>query len=845
MNEKAQEILVAVAGQPNSGKSTIFNLLTGARQHVANYPGVTVEKKIGSFRSNGDRIVVVDLPGTYSLTSYTQEERIARDFLLLERPEVVVDIVDASNLERNLYLTFQLIEMGLPLVLDLNMADVARRRGLEIDTEELSRQLGIPVVPTIGNKGRGKNELRQTIHSTYKDKQKVMPLRLDYGETLEPILMPLEKELSGDPRLMEHYSSRWLAVRLIEGDSEVQRLVRQQSQRGEDILNKVTKAREHFIGEYRKAPEKIIAQERYRAAGKIVENCVKRIKARPKTLTDRIDKVACNRLSGPIILVGTIYGMYQLAIVGGYKLTEYTWPFLAAFRNFIALFLPSEGFISDPILRAMPLSVIDGAIAVLNYVPIFIILFALIAILEDTGYMARMAFILDRVFRYFGLHGHSVLPLILGGVCVGGCAIPGVMACRGIKDEKARMATILIVPLMNCMAKIPLYVLLIGMFFVRQKALMMFFISTITIIIALSVAKILNLTVLRKKESAPFILEMPAYHLPTFSGVVRRCIERVWLFVKKIITVVIIVAAIVYVFINYPALSKERAGYYESQTNQAIQTFHEKLGNHNSYTKLVGGAIPLGIAGPQLMEFTTYWDDYKKAKMGAKTKRAKETVEQKFYNRNPEFFKIVKRGKYELEGKKIADKDAARVEKAYKKLSKIRKKLRRERREETIASSYLGRAGRFLEPVSKFAGFNWRVNIALLSSFAAKESSVATLGSIYQSSAENKEERLEQRMKEKEKDWTSLHALAIILFMAMYPPCIPTLLMVKLETASLKWMFFATLYPIVLGFIMAVLVFTGGNLLGLSGVQVMVTFYILAIAVTTVMAFIKGRPELA
>ncbi len=836
MKEKVHEILIAVAGQPNSGKSTIFNFLTGARQHVANYPGVTVEKKIGSFLSNGDKIVVVDLPGTYSLTSYTQEERIARDFLLLERPEVVVDIVDASNLERNLYLTFQLMEMELLLVLDLNMTDVAKRRGFEIDIEKLSQQLGIPVVPTIGNRGKGKNELRQSIHSTYKNKQKVTPICLDYGETLESILESLEKELSQDPRLTEHYSSRWLAVRLIEGDSEVQRLVRQQSQRAEYILNKVVQEREHFIEEHKKVPEKVIAQERYRAAGEIVENCVKRTNIAPKTLTDRIDKVVCNRFFGPIILAVTIYGLYQLAIVQGYKLTEYTWPLLAGFRDFIALFLPSEGFICDPILRAMPLGVIDGIIAVLNYVPIFIILFALIAILEDTGYMARMAFILDRVFRYFGLHGHSVLPLILGGVCVGGCAIPGVMACRGIKDEKARMATILIVPLMNCMAKIPLYVLLIGIFFVKYKALMMFFISTITIIIALAVAKILNLTVLRKKESAPFILEMPAYHLPAFGGVMRRCVERVWLFVKKIITVIIIVAAIVYALINYPALNKEKTVYYENQASQAIQAFYEKIGDNNSYIKLV--------AGSQLMGFTTYYNEYKRAKIGAKTKQTREAIDQKFYNKNPEFFKIVKRGKYELEGKKIVDKDAARVEKAYKKLAKTRKKLRRERREETIASSYLGRTGRFLEPVTKFAGFNWRVNIALLSSFAAKESSVATLGSIYQSSPEDKEARLEERIKEKEKGWTSLHALGIILFMAMYPPCIPTLLMVKLEAASLKWMLFATVYPIILGSLIAIFVFSGGGLLGLSGLQAMVAFYIIAIAVTTVMGFIQVKPRL-
>ncbi|MCK4463977.1 MAG: ferrous iron transport protein B, partial [Candidatus Omnitrophica bacterium] len=305
----------------------------------------------------------------------------------------------------------------------------------------------------------------------------------------------------------------------------------------------------------------------------------------------------------------------------------------------------------------------------------------------------------------------------------------------------------------------------------------------------------------------------------------------------KIITVIVIVAVIVYALINYPGLNKEKAAHYENQANQAIQIFYEKIGNNNSYTML--------LAGPKLMEFTTYWDDYKRAKMGVKTEQAKETIDQKFYNKNPEFFKIVKRGKCEFNGKEIVDKDAKGAEKAYKKLAKARKKLRREKREETIASSYLGRAGRFLEPVTKFAGFNWRVNIALLSSFAAKESSVATLGSIYQSSPDDKETRLEERIKEKEKGWTSLHALAIILFMAMYPPCIPTLLMVKLEAASLKWMFFATLYPIVLGFAIAILIFTGGNLLGLSGFQAMIAFYILAMAVTTVMAFIKKASQSA
>lgn len=840
MSIKPKELLIAVAGQPNSGKSTIFNLLTGARQHVANYPGVTVEKKIGSFRLNGDRAVAVDLPGTYSLTSYTQEERIARDFLLLEKPDVVIDVADASNLERNLYLAFQLSEMGLPLVLDLNMMDVSKRRGFKIDIGKLSQELGMPVIPTIGNRGKGKKELRRAIYNIYENKNVFTPIRLDYGKTLEPILISLEKRLSDDQRLIEHYSARWLAVKLMENDSEAKRFVQQQAQQGNDILKIIAKEREKFITQYKKTPEKVIAQQRYCTAERIVKACfrqVSTIRTKPKILTDRIDRVVCNRFFGPLILAATIYVLYELSIVQGYKLTNYTWPFLSAFRDFIASILPQQGFIYDPILRAMPLGIINGIIAVLNYIPIFVILFTLVAILEDTGYMARMAFILDRIFRYFGLHGQSVLPLILGGVYVGGCAIPGIMACRGIKDERARMATIMIVPLMNCLAKIPLYVLLIGIFFTAHKGIAMFFIATITIIIALGVAKILNITVFRKRESAPFILEMPAYHLPTIGGVLRRCLERVWLFVKKIITVVIIVMAIVYFLISFPRLDKERTIYYHNQINQATQTFYKKIGKDNPYSVFV--------AGDKLIEFARYRDNYKKAKMRVRTNEAKEIIDQRFYNKNSEYFKIVKSGRYELDGKKIKDKNAAEVEKAYKRLDKVRKKLRRKWREETIVGSYLGRIGRFMEPWTKFAGFNWRVNIALLSSFAAKESSVATLGSIYQTQGDYGGKTLEKRIKAKEKNWTSLHALALMLFFAMFPPCIPALFMVKLETDSIKWVLFATVYPIILGFMIATLVFSGGNFLGLSGLQAMVSFYILALVVTTATAFIKSKPKLS
>ncbi len=834
MSEKSAKILVAVAGQPNSGKSTIFNMLTGARQHVANYPGVTVEKKTGSYSLNEEKVELVDLPGTYSLTSYTQEERIARDFLLNEGPSVVIDVLDASNLERNLYLTFQLSEMGIPPVISLNMMDVAEGRGINIDIEKLGRHLGASVVPTVGNKGKGKDGLKEAVRATSQGGQS-NPFRLDYGEELEIHLSFLEKKLSEDTTLSTLYPLRWLAVKLMENDAEAQRLVREKATNANKILNFVVEKRKDYTTAYKKAPEKAIAQMRHQAAQGIVEACITREKEIKPSLTDRIDQVVLNRFLGPCILVATIYAIYELAIVQGYNITPYTWPLLAWTRDPIASILPSEGFIVDPFFRSMPLWVIDGTIAVLNYIPIFLILFSLIAILEDTGYMARMAFILDRVFRYFGLHGQSVLPMVIGGLYVGGCAIPGVIATRAMKDEKARMATIMVVPLMNCLAKIPFYILMIGLFFGAYKGIAMFFIATITIIIALAVAKILSLTILRRKESAPFILEMPAYHLPTVQGVLRRCLERTWLFVKKIITIVIVVAVIVYVLIYFPGISNDRESWNQNQADQTQQSFFEKMGKDNPYASL--------FAGDGLLSFASYWDAYSKAKMGAKGKEGKEAMDQRFREKNLAFFTIIKKGNYELEGKLINDEDAKKVYTAYKKLDKTRNRLRREHREETIVSGYMGRAGRFIEPFTRWAGFNWRVNIALMSSFAAKENSVATLGGIYQSPPGEKEGVLEERMREEEKGWTALHVLAIMLFMAMYPPCIPTLLMVRLETGSTKWMLFATFYPIVLGLIISILVFTGGSLLGLSGLQAMIGFYVLALIFLVAMGLIKREPE--
>jgi len=285
------KIVVALAGQPNSGKSTIFNMLTGARQHVANYPGVTVEKKTGSFRLKEDRIEIIDLPGTHSLTSYTQEERISRDFLLNEKPAIVVDVVDASNLERNLYLTFQLAEMGISLIVNLNMTDVAEKRGLKIDIEKLSREIGVPVVSTVGNRSRGKDELKKAIEMTLKNGQ-VTPFRIDYGEAMESALSSLEKHLSENPELSERYPLRWLAIKLMENDPEAKKLISTHSRNGDELLKLVEEERNAFVRDQKSSSQKVIAVARHRRAEAIVETSVTCEKKTGKNI-DGQDRPGC------------------------------------------------------------------------------------------------------------------------------------------------------------------------------------------------------------------------------------------------------------------------------------------------------------------------------------------------------------------------------------------------------------------------------------------------------------------------------------------------------------------------------------------------------------------------
>lgn len=817
-----KHLRIGLAGQQNAGKSTVFNMLTGANQHIANYPGVTVDKKTGYYSYEKIRVEVVDLPGTYSLTSFSLEERVARDFLIHDKPDIIVNVVDVSSLKRSLNFTFQLMEMGLPVVLGLNMMDVAKSHGIVIDVSRLARQLGMQAIPLIGRKGVGKKELKDAILSASKDAGSGM-LKVPY-EGLDEAIEQLQRQVvkSG---LANTYPGRWLAIKLVEGDPEAEKVTAETLGADHGLLQEARRIREAFEKEYQIDVADHMFGCRERLAKAIVEASIEETRKGHLTLTDRIDSIVLNRLAAPFFLVATVFVIYELSIVKGYELTQYWWPILAKFRAIVAGILPDAGMLEDAYIRSMGLWMVDSANALLNYIPIFLILFSLIAIIEDSGYMARIAFILDKLLHLFGLHGQSTLPYILGGVFAGGCAVPGVMATKGIPDHRARMATILTVPYMNCLAKIPFYTLIVNVFFVPYKTWAMLFLSTITIFVALLVARLLTATVLKTTETAPFVMELPRYHAPTFFGVGQRAIERTWQYIKKVGTIVVAVSVCVFTLLQFPGIGDEKMADFNRQMDAAVVKFRQDIQKSSYSDQLQDDAAVLALLN--------VYSTYKAAKLNASGANASRALDARYMEKHPESFVFLK---------PKGDKDGRIVNKAMRKLSSKRDMLRRQINEMKIESSLLGMFGRSLEPVTQWAGFNWKINVAIFSSFAARESSVATIGVLYQQGAdENKS--LEERMGTEAGDnnFTPLHALAIMVFFALYPPCLATTIMIKVQTGSYKWMLFSIFFPTTLGFIVAILIFSGGRLIGLSGIQMMAVFYVLVVLLTCIIGFLKSR----
>ncbi len=697
-------LTVALAGNPNSGKTTIFNALTGERQHVGNYPGVTVEKKEGTRRHNDTRLDIIDLPGTYSLTAYSLEEIIARSFIIEEDPDVVVDIIDSSNLERNLYLATQLTELGVPLVLAFNKSDLARARGYSIDTKKLSQLLGVPIVCTVGHKQKGVDKLLDTVAAVGQDASAaVADHRLpNYGNELEPHVRQLQEMIRQKCGIERR--CRWFAIKLLENDDEtIKRLGRLCGGQLEDLLVEANRLRRHIESICGDAAEILLADRRYGFISGACTEAVKQTVEARHVYSDKIDAVITNRYLGLPIFAVMMYLVFQLTFSVGNPLVE----LLDGWKGYLAALVRGSsgegaGF---AILRSLLADgIIEGVGAVLTFLPLIALLYLAISLLEDSGYMARAAFILDRLMHKIGLHGKSFIPMLIGF----GCTVPAVMATRILESRRDRLTTMLVLPLMSCAARLPIYVLILGAFFpahsvfsvfgvaeVTNQALLPFAIYLTGIALAIACTKLLRVTILRG-EVTPFVMELPPYRVPVLKGLLVHMWERSWLFVKKAGTIILAITIVLWALGTWPTPGRQ-------ETQQFVDQRIAAQGEISS---------PAGL-------------------------------EERLH---------------EID---LAEHQAE------------------------LATSAIGRIGKFVAPALQPCGFDWKISTGLLGSLAAKEVFISQMGIIY--AAGEATETLQEKLT---RNYTPLQGFCIMLFVLISSPCVATVAVTVRESGSWKWALF-------------------------------------------------------
>jgi ferrous iron transport protein B len=553
---------MALMGNPNSGKTTLFNNLTGARQHVGNYPGITVEKREGRLKIDELDITVVDLPGTYSLTAYTQDELVARNFLIEKNPDAVVTVLDATNLERSLYLVLQILELGTPVIVALNMMDEVRRKGVTIDTGRLAKLLGTPILEMVARTGEGREDLLKEARGAVLERRPARTeLRISYGRDLDETLDAMQVLIESSNFMDGRYPSRWLGLKYLENDAEVLA----QGQSTPDVHSRLLEMTTALAGHCRKTlntePECLIADYRY---GFITGLLKDGVVTRPTTqarfdITDKLDAVLTNRLAGPFLMFAIIYLMFEMTFTLGEVPMGWVESFFGWLSETATSILP-EGLLSSLIVSG----IIDGVGGVLGFTPLIMIMFFFLSFLEDSGYMARMAYMLDRVFRIFGLHGCSVMPFIISGGIPGGCAVPGVMAARTLRSPKEKIATVLTAPFLSCGAKVPVFLLLAAAFFPGSGASALFWITLGGWVMALLAARLLRSTVI-KGEATPFVMELPPYRMPTLKGICLHTWERVWQYIKKAGTVILAISILLWAAMTFPGPSEEQTARFADE----------------------------------------------------------------------------------------------------------------------------------------------------------------------------------------------------------------------------------------------------------------------------------------
>lgn len=541
---------IVLVGNPNSGKTSVFNALTGANQKVGNYPGVTVEMKKGRFVLDGESYAVLDLPGTYSLTCFSPEERIARREIMNPPPDVAVIVVDSTNLERNLYLLVQVMEMNANPVLCLNMTDEARKAGQQIDIELMERLLGFPVVETVGHRSIGMDSLKKAIQRAVRTPSH--PQRLVFGERLDRAISVVEPVVAGAKwRTIFQPPARWLAIRLLEGDLEAMAWVRDNCTEPEEI-NKVYQAEADSLAiDTGQHPGLHVADARYGfASGLLREVRISGMRADSRKISDFLDEILCHRIMGVPFFLAAMYGIFWLT----FSLGQYPMEWLELGFGCLGEWLDTL-WTDDPdsVIRSLLVDgIIGGVGGVVVFLPNILLLFLGLAFLEDTGYMARAAFLMDNLLHRFGLHGKSFIPLITGF----GCSIPGIMATRTLENERDRLTTMMVLPLMSCGARLPIYLLLIPAFFAEPwHAPMLMLVYILGIVLAAGLARLLRSTILAG-EDAPFVMELPPYRMPTLKAVMMKMWMRGWVYLRKAGTVILGISLLLWFLSSFPEKSE-------------------------------------------------------------------------------------------------------------------------------------------------------------------------------------------------------------------------------------------------------------------------------------------------
>lgn len=699
-SEDVKPIRIALAGNPNSGKTSLFNAITGQHQHIGNYPGVTVEKKFGRLKYKNDLLEIIDLPGTYSLTAYSMEEIVARDFVLQEKPDVVIDVMDSTNLERHLYLLLQFQELGVPLVGALNMSDECGDKGICINPENLAAILGIPLVKTVGTNGTGISQLLDAAIQVAKSKSFVNARHLYYGEDVEAAHNRIIDLLETDPEFVQKYPTHWLAIKLLENDRDAIQKVRREHLHAEKVLLGTDSIRQQIEEHFKEDSLAIIAEQRYAYINGAIRETVRIDHTRPALdWTERIDRILLNRFLGIPIFLLAMFLIYQATFGFGNPLAGYISDWFADLSQLIKAVLPAgqfRDFVTD--------GLIAGVGGVLVFLPLVILLMLGLSLLEDTGYMARAAFVMDKFFHIFGLHGRSFIPFMLAT----GCAVPGIMAARSLVNKRDRIITILVTPFMMCGAKTPVIAMLAAAFFPKKAGLVFWSVWFFGWIIALLLALIFRKTFF-KGDQSPFVMELPPYRWPSVRSVMIHMWQRTLAYLRKAGTIILASAVIIWIMLNYPKITET--------------------------APLTGNQVNLSVV------------------------------------------------------------------------------------ENTLPHNYAGKIGKSLEPVLKWAGFDWKIGVSLLAGLAAKEVIISTLGILYGPEQPD-------TFPDDHSDLTSVGyqisrdpayspaaAIALMIFFMLYTPCLATLVMVKKELGTWKWALFQAGYTLGIAFLLAVVIYQGGTVL--------------------------------